>query len=168
MLRAATVSLLLIPTTVSLSVASATRFTLRTQFRSRAPNLPLEQISSLVSDAELDDVLDAALAPAARDPIMEPYRPRRRYLIRRFGGTMLERTWQPVLANTFVAAALVLVFRAGTRSPGVRTPIWRAPPAGSSPWLEQLVALDKVWHYLMTLTTFTLSGPPLLLRSGTT
>ena len=157
LLRAATVSLLLIPTTVSLTFASATRFTVRTQFRSRSPKLTLEQISALVSDAELDDVLDAALAPAAREPIMETYRPRRRYLVRRLRGTMLERTWQPVLANTFVAAALVLVFRAGTASPGVRTPIWRAPPAGSSPWLEQLIALDKVWHYLMTLTTFTLS-----------
>ena len=47
--------------------------------------------------------------------------------MRRLRGTMLERTWQPVLANTFVPPRSC---SSSARAPqaNVRTPIWRAPP----------------------------------------
>ena len=67
-----------------------------------------------------------------------------------------QSTWQPVLINMMVGGLLVWTFRR-FGAPGVPHPLWKPPPAGSFKWLEQLQALDKVWHYLMTLTTFTLS-----------
>ena len=107
--------------------------------------------------ARLAGLVDRLSRFSGAPPVIRTYKMSRRDLYFRFFGTVLQRTWKEVLGSMLVSTAIVVWFRivAGGQDFLQVADFFSPPQAGSLPYFEQLAALDKMWHYLMTITTFT-------------
>jgi hypothetical protein len=91
-------------------------------------------------------------------PVIKQYSFHRADMYFRFTGTILQRTWKECAMAMLGAFAVIVAFRQGR--PERSMFLWRSghrEAIQTAKWFSQLAALDKLWHYQMTLTTFVLT-----------
>ena len=85
--------------------------------------------------------------------IIRQYKPSRRWLWGRWNGTVLQQAWTAAAANMLISVCFIAAFRF------FHQPTWAVGqiPDPNFPVISRLVPLAKLWHYLMSITTFTLT-----------
>jgi hypothetical protein len=103
----------------------------------------------------IDNVIDKISGVKTRygGDIIRQYKPSRRWLWGRWHGTILQQAWTSAAANMLVSVCFITAVRLCCK------PTW-APgqiPNSSFPVISRLGGLAKLWHYLMSITTFILT-----------
>jgi len=103
----------------------------------------------------IDHVIDQISGVKKRygGDIIRQFKPSRRWLWGRWHGTILQQAWKAAATSMLVSTCFVAAIRFFCR------PSW-APgqiPDPNFPIVSRLVPLAKLWHYLMSITTFILT-----------
>ena len=120
-------------------------------------NSPQDMKEDLTKDlAKIDQVFDEVSGIKTRygGEVIRTFRPDRRWLWQQWTGTILQHAWKTSVINMVITAIFLLVLQHGhgELSWGVGM-----LPQRDHPWIARLVGLHKLFGYLMTLTTFTLT-----------
>lgn len=104
---------------------------------------------------EIDNVIDKISGVKTRygGDIIRQFKPSRSWLWGRWHGTILQQAWKAAAASMLLSTCFVAAIRFSCR------PTW-APgqiPDPHFPVISRLVPLAKLWHYLMSITTFILT-----------
>jgi hypothetical protein len=117
---------------------------------------PLSQADDIKTEIrKIDNVIDNISGVKTRygGDIIRQYKPSRRWLWGRWHGTILQQAWTEAASNMFVSVCFVAAIRFFCQ------PTW-APgqmPDPSFPAISRLGGLAKLWHYLLSITTFILT-----------
>ena len=110
---------------------------------------------SVAAAAASDDIKDVVekVSGFTGGPIIQPYKPYRWWLWRRWGGTVLKEVLPSVAFNMCATLLLILGLRKATGES------WAVglKPDTSNPIIARLAVFDNCWKYLVTLTTFTMT-----------
>ncbi|KAK1743540.1 bestrophin family protein [Skeletonema marinoi] len=103
----------------------------------------------------IDHVIDQISGVKKRygGDIIRQFKPSRRWLWGRWHGTILQQAWKAAATSMLVSTCFVAAIRFFCR------PSW-APgqiPDPNFPIVSRLIPLAKLWHYLMSITTFILT-----------
>ncbi len=117
---------------------------------------PLVKAEDIKIDiVKIDNVIDKISGVKTRygGDIIRQFKPNRRWLWGRWHGTILQQAWKAAATSMLVSTCFVAAIRLSCR------PTW-APgqiPDPHFPVISRLVPLAKLWHYLMSITTFILT-----------
>lgn len=104
---------------------------------------------------EIDLIIDEISGVKARyeGDIIRRYKPNRFWLWKRWSGTILEQSWKASAFNMIVSILFISLIRKEVN------PTWIVGgiPDARNPMIERFVGLGKLWHYILTLTTFILT-----------
>jgi len=104
---------------------------------------------------EIDRVIDeiSGVKTRYKGDIIRPYKPARLWLWTRWTGTILQQAWKASAFNMVVSILFITLIRKEVN------PTWIVGgiPDPANPMIERFVGLGKLWHYIMTLTTFILT-----------
>eukprot|EP00986_Skeletonema_menzelii_P009237 scaffold4151_cov137-Skeletonema_menzelii.AAC.9 len=117
---------------------------------------PLVKADDIKTDIKkIDQVIDQVSGVKTRygGDIIRQFKPSRRWLWGTWHGTILQQSWKAAAASMLVSTCFIAALGFFCR------PTW-APgqiPDPTFPVISRLIPLAKLWHYLMTITTFILT-----------
>jgi hypothetical protein len=104
---------------------------------------------------KIDQVIDKSSGFRTRygGDVIKKFNPSRRWLWRRRTGTILQHAWKTAVANMVLSFVVVTIARHWVK------PTWGFGmlPDLKNTVISRVIGLSKAWHYVMTLTTFTLT-----------
>ncbi|KAL7450137.1 hypothetical protein ACHAWC_002108, partial [Mediolabrus comicus] len=104
---------------------------------------------------KIDQVIDKISGVKTRygGDIIRQYKPARKWLWGRWKGTILQQAWTAAAANMMISICFIATLRHFCK------PTWAVGqiPDATFPIVSRLSALAKLWHYLMSITTFILT-----------
>jgi hypothetical protein len=104
---------------------------------------------------KIDQAIDQICGVRTRygGDIIRQYKPSRKWLWGRWRGTILQQSWRVAASNMLLSVCFIVTLRYFCK------PTWAMGkiPDPNFPVIARLSALAKVWHYLMNITTFTLT-----------
>jgi hypothetical protein len=85
--------------------------------------------------------------------IIRQFQPSRAWLWGRWSGTVIKHSWKAAMANMMLSVGIIAAVRHFFQ------PTWAVGmiPDSNFPLMKRLVGLSKLWHYLMSITTFILT-----------
>ena len=117
---------------------------------------PLVKADDIKTDIKkIDQVIDQVSGVKTRygGEIIRQFKPSRRWLWGRWHGTIVQQSWKAAASSMLLSTCFIAALRFFCR------PTW-APgqiPDPNFPVISRLIPLAKLWHYLMTITTFILT-----------
>jgi hypothetical protein len=115
--------------------------------------VPVDELEKTATDEEINEAINSVSGLLANANIIRPFKPNRWWLWGRWKGTIIQNALPWTLMNMGVSLALILLLRKYTY---VDWAIGELPKP-SNPVFARLKVFDKLWQYMMTLTTFTLT-----------
>lgn len=127
----------------------------KSSFKYFMNQLPTEEKDIKKELRSIDLVIDqiAGVKTKYGGDIIRKFKPSRGWLWCRWSGTILQQTWKGAIANMLLSVGIISAVRHYFQ------PTWAIGmiPDPTCPFVQRTVGLSKLWHYLMTLTTFILT-----------
>jgi hypothetical protein len=117
------------------------------------PDASVQELEETATDEYIDDTIQHCVGMTGGH-IIPRYRPEGRWLWRRWRGTILQHGFKMTALNMGVSLLLVFALRYWT---GATWKLGQAPDPDHHPVIARLVVFDKLWHQLLTLSTFILT-----------
>jgi hypothetical protein len=115
--------------------------------------VPVDELEKTATDEDIDEAINYVSGLKANANIIRPFKPNRLWLWTRWKGTIFQNALPSTFMNMGVSLALIVLLRKYTN---VDWAIGELPKA-THPVLARLKVFDTLWHYMMTLATFTLT-----------
>ena len=115
--------------------------------------VPVEELEKTATDEDIDEAINYITGLQANANIIRPYKPSRRWLWTRWKGTIIQHALPWAFMNMGVSLVCVFLLRRYTT---VNWAIGELPKM-SHPVFARLSPFDKLWQYMMTIATFTLT-----------
>jgi len=115
-------------------------------------------LASLETAQQVDDVVQQVSGTKSvyGGYIIRPYEPDRRWLWRRWTGTVLQHSYKTCLLNVLLTTIIVILVGIRTGSLQVGGTVGFLPDP-SDPIMQRFQMVKKIWSYQMSLTTFILT-----------
>ena len=101
-----------------------------------------------IDEENIDELIDRVTKRGGGPKIIAGFHPQASWLWKQWHGTVLQQTWRPAIGMMAVALLFVLCME------HCRTWPLLAVPDGDNSMIMQIKGLNKMWGYLLTMTTF--------------
>ena len=117
----------------------------------------IDEVEDTITNDAVEEAVDRALRMGSDIPYIPIFHGDSQWLWKQWAGTIFDQTWMQVASVSIVGALAVCTFRSYSATPPPSSSHWLDLPDAQDPIVQKLRALDTMWNYQLTLTTFVVS-----------